>query len=191
VRDLNKLDGLGDELGTLMMSKGIQVEHFIHSAGTFGVQFVRSNEMPLVDRMFNVNLFSAMELIRPLVQKRVNKGALRSITFISSINSKLGAKGYYTYAASKGAVSALSMSLAVELAPTVRVNTVSPSIIGTEMNTDLFKDADFVASMAATHPLGLGRAEDVTDAVEYLSSEKARWITGQDLAVDGGRSISK
>ena len=114
--------------------------------------------MEFVNRMFSVNLFSAMEIIRPLVQKRANKGALRSITFISSLGSRLGAKGYYAYAASKGAVNAMSLSLAVELAPTVRVNAVLPSIIETEMNQEHFTDPNFVASMQGHSSAGLGPA---------------------------------
>jgi NAD(P)-dependent dehydrogenase (short-subunit alcohol dehydrogenase family) len=121
----------------------------------------------------------------------VNKGALRSITFISSTNSRLGANGYSAYAASKAALNALSLSLAVELGPAVRVNAVLPGIIETEMNKDHFANPEFAASMRATHPLGLGRPEDVADAVEFLASDRARWITGQEIVVDGGRSASK
>lgn len=190
-RDLSRSDGIGDELASLLITKDIHISHFIHSAGTFGVQFIRMNDMKFVSRLFNVNLFSAMEIIRPLVQKKINKGALRGVVFISSINSHLGAKGYYAYAASKGALNAYTLSLAVELAPTTRVNAVLPSIIGTEMNKALFNNPDFVASMQATHPLGLGEAEDVTTVVEFLISDRARWITGQEIVVDGGRMASK
>jgi len=190
-RDLSRLAGVGEELASLLAANDIGVDHFIHSAGVFGIQFARANEMAFVTQMFNVNLFSAMEIIRPLTQKRVNKGALRSITFISSINSRLGAKGYHAYAASKGALNAMCLSLAVELAPSVRVNAVLPSIIETEMNQEHFAKPDFAASMRATHPLGFGRPEDVADAVEFLASDRARWVTGQELVVDGGRCASK
>ena len=57
--------------------------------------------------------------------------------------------------------------------------------------TYLFADPNFVASTEATHPLGLGKPEDIADAIEFLSSDKARWITGQELAVDGGRLARK
>jgi NAD(P)-dependent dehydrogenase (short-subunit alcohol dehydrogenase family) len=190
-RDLSRLDGIGDDLASFMAAKDITIDHFIHSAGVFGIQFIRANEMAFVNRMFNINLFSTLEIIRPLVQKRVNKGALRSITFISAIGSRLGGKGYSVYAASKGAVNALSLSLAVELAPTVRVNAVLPGTIETEMNKEHFANPDFVASMKAIHPLGFGRPEDVADAVEFLSSDRARWITGQEIVVDGGRFAKK
>jgi NAD(P)-dependent dehydrogenase (short-subunit alcohol dehydrogenase family) len=191
VRDLSQLAGLGDDLAALLSTKSATVAHFVHSAGLFGFQSIRAHDMTYVTRMFNVNLFSAMEIIRPLTKKVTNRGALRSITFISSINSKLGAKGHYVYAGSKAAVNAMMLSLAVELAPAVRVNSVLPGTVGTGMNTDLFADPDFVASTEATHPLGLGKPEDIADAIEFLSSDKARWITGQELAVDGGRLARK
>jgi NAD(P)-dependent dehydrogenase (short-subunit alcohol dehydrogenase family) len=185
VRDLSQLHGIGEELASLLAARDIGIDHFIHSAGVPCIQLARASEMALVTRVFNVNLFSAMEIIRPLAQKKVNKGALRSITFISSIATRVGASGYSAYAASKGAVNAMSLSLAVELAPAVRVNAVLPGIIETKMTKEYFTNPDFVAF----YPLGLGRPEDVADAVEFLASDRARWITGQEIVVDGGRSV--
>jgi len=190
-RDLSRPEGVGAELASLLEKENICIEHFIHSAGIFGLQFARAHDMAFVTRVFNVNLFSAIEIIRTLTQKRANHGALRSITFISSIGSRIGATGQYVYAASKGAVNGMCLALAVELAPTVRVNAVLPSIIETGMNREDFSKPEFVASMKAMHPLGLGRPDDVADAVEFLISDRARWITGQELVVDGGRLAGK
>ncbi len=189
VRDLSRLDGIGEDLASLLAAKKIAVEHFIHSAGIISIQYARAVEMDSMTRVFNVNLFSAMEIIQPLTRKKTNQGALRSITFISSIASRVGAGGYSVYAASKGAVNALSLSLAVELAPNVRVNAVLPGAIETDGTKHLFADPGFVASLQATYPLGPGSPEDVADAVEFLASDRARWITGQELVVDGGRTI--
>jgi NAD(P)-dependent dehydrogenase (short-subunit alcohol dehydrogenase family) len=189
VRDLSKLDGIGQELTCLLAARDIGIEHFIHSAGIIKIQYARAIEMASVIELFNVNLFSAMEIIRPLAQKKVNKGALRSITFISSIASRVGANGYSAYSASKGALNAFSLSLAVELAPAVRVNAVLPGIIETEMNKDHFANPEFVAFVRATQPLGFGYPEDVANAVEFVVSDRARWITGQEIVVDGGRSV--
>ena len=185
VRDLSTVDRLGEELASFLTGKDIRVEHFIHSAGFTGIQFARAVQMAFVIRVFNVNVFSAMEIIRPLTQKKVNQETLRSITFISSIATRVGAIGYFVYAASKGAVNSMSLSLAVELAPAVRVNAVLPGIIETQMTQEYFTNADFMAF----YPLGFGRPEDVADAVEFLSSDRARWITGQEIVVDGGRSV--
>jgi NAD(P)-dependent dehydrogenase (short-subunit alcohol dehydrogenase family) len=85
----------------------------------------------------------------------------------------------------------MTLSLAAELAPMVRVNSVLPGTVSTGMNTELFADPNFVAATEASHPLGLGRPEDIAEAVEFLSSDSARWITGQELAVDGGRLARK
>ncbi len=189
VRDLSQVDGLSDELAALLTTKGMVIEHFVHSAGLIRVQYARAIEMASVQNLFNVNVFSAMELIRPLLQKRVNHGTLRTVTLISSIANRVGAGGYSVYGASKGAINGLSLALAVELAPNVRVNAVLPGIIGTEMNTEHFANPEFVASVVATHPMGLGKPEDVGDAVEFLVSDRARWITGQELLVDGGRCV--
>jgi len=189
VRDLSRVEGLGDELAALLVAKDIGIDHFIHSAGVIMIQLARATDMACVTQVFNVNLFSAMEIIRPLVQKKVNQSALRSITLISSIATRVGASGYAVYAASKGAVNAMSLSLALELAPAVRVNAVLPGIVGTEMNRENFANPEFVAHVQATHPLGLGYPEDVADAVEFLASDRARWITGQEIVVDGGRTV--
>ena len=191
-RDLSRLDGIGDDLASLLAANGIGVDHFIHSAGVFGMQPARANEMVFVTRMFTVNLFSVMEIVRPLVQKRVNKGALRSITAISSTATRIVAAGGYTaYAASKGGLNGMVLSLAVELGPTVRVNSILPGIVGTEMNKDYFANPEFVAAIQASHPLGLGQPEDIANTVEFLSSDRARWITGQEIVVDGGRCANR
>ena len=190
-RDLNRPEGIGAEFAAFLTKENICIEHFVHSAGVFGLQLPRAHDMTFVSRVFNVNLFSAIELIRTLTQKRANGGALRSITMISSVGARVGAAGQYVYAASKGAVNGLCLALALELAPTVRVNAVLPSIIESGMNREEFARPEFAASIKAMHPLGLGRPEDVADAVEFLMSDRARWISGQELVVDGGRLAGK
>jgi NAD(P)-dependent dehydrogenase (short-subunit alcohol dehydrogenase family) len=184
-RDLSDVGGIAQELGDMLKTKKIRIEHFVHSAGFTGLQLMRAVEMTFVRRMFNVNLFSAMEIIQPLTRKSINHGALRSITFISSVSGRMGASGLSVYCATKGAVNAMSLSLAVELAPDVRVNAVLPGIIETEMTKQYFESPDFLG----VYPLGLGRPEDVADAVEFLTSDRSRWVTGQELVVDGGRSV--
>ena len=81
-------------------------------------------------------------------------------------------------------------SLAVELAPRVRLNSVLPGGVRTSMTEHMYQDEELVKRMAATYPLGLGEVNDIYEAVNFLLSDKARWITGQQCTVDGGRTIN-
>ena len=79
-------------------------------------------------------------------------------------------------------------ALAVELAPGIRVNSILPGGIRTHMTTEIFNDPDMVAKFNRDYPLGIGEPSDITNMVEFLMSDKSRWITGQQLVVDGGRT---
>ena len=147
---------------------------------------LRQADTDSIDSIFNVNILSAMELIRPLLKKE-NKGALKNIVFISSLASIRGEKGNAVYAASKGALNAMAISLAKELAPKVRVNSVSPGTVETPM-TQAFIESEAGAAHLQTYPLGVGHCDDITNLVNFLLSDEARWITGQNIVIDGGRS---
>jgi NAD(P)-dependent dehydrogenase (short-subunit alcohol dehydrogenase family) len=89
----------------------------------------------------------------------------------------------------KGAVEALTRSLAADLAPEVRVNCVAPSLTRTPLAASLTASEPVAKSIAALHPLGrLGEADDVAAAAAFLLGQGSGWVTGQVLAVDGGRS---
>jgi NAD(P)-dependent dehydrogenase (short-subunit alcohol dehydrogenase family) len=81
-------------------------------------------------------------------------------------------------------------AIAVELAPGVRANSVLPGAIRTPMTERMLEDSDIAARLAAEYPLGIGAETDVVNAIEFLLSDAARWITGQQLVVDGGRTIN-
>jgi NAD(P)-dependent dehydrogenase (short-subunit alcohol dehydrogenase family) len=179
----------GVALASFLNEHDAAIEHFVHCAGVFDVRLLRMIDWDDAYRMFNVNVFSAIEIIRQLSRKRVNGQALRTITLISSIASRIGTPGYHLYAASKGALNALARSLAVELAPEVRVNCVLPGGVETESTRAMFANEETLARMKASTPLGLGTVGDIASAVAFLVSDKARWITGQEIVIDGGRSI--
>jgi NAD(P)-dependent dehydrogenase (short-subunit alcohol dehydrogenase family) len=81
-------------------------------------------------------------------------------------------------------------ALAVELAPEVRVNSVLPGAVETAMTKQVFADPEVAPRVSAEYPLGTGKPGDIAAAVEFLLSEDARWITGQQLVVDGGRTVN-
>lgn len=97
-----------------------------------------------------------------------------------------------TYSLTKGALISGVRSLAVEYAPkNIRFNCVSPGIIETPINTNqaYLKDPELRAQFEAKHLLGLGKTTDISNACIYLLSDASRWVTGQNLIVDGGYTV--
>ena len=174
------------QLSEFIKKNDLLVEAMVHCAGMSKVMPFRQTDTDSIDSIFNVNILSAMELSRPLLKKE-NKGALKNIVFISSLASIRGEKGNAVYAASKGALNALAITLAKELAPKVRVNSVSPGTVETPM-TKCFVESEAGEAHLQTYPLGVGHCDDITNLVNFLLSDEARWITGQNIVIDGGRS---
>lgn len=188
--DLMDVEGIAGQLADFLAAHDVRVGGLVHSAAQLNVLPLRSLAPGVVLDTFRTNVLSAMELVRTLTKKRVNQQRLRSVVFVSSIASQFGAKGFSGYSASKGALDALMKSLAIELAPGVRVNSVLPGALRTAMTASMFDDPQMADRLAADYPLGIGVPADIVDAVEFLLSEKARWITGQQLVVDGGRTTN-
>lgn len=187
--DLSKVETLEEDFGSFLKDNGIQVSHFVHCAGYMKMYPVRMLTKDIFTDAFNVNVISAALITKLLVGKKSNGAALRSVVFISSNISNFGAKAFSAYSSSKAGLDGLMRSLAVELAPKVRVNSVLPGGVRTRMTEHMYQDEELIGRMAATYPLGLGKVEDIRDAVIFLLSDKSRWITGQQLTVDGGRTI--
>lgn len=189
-QDLSDVGGIADGLANFLRVHELRIAGFVHSAAQLNVLPLRSFTPELVGDIFRVNLFAALEIVRTLTRKKVNDHRLKSVVFISSIASRHGAKGFSAYGASKGGLDALMKCLAVELAPTIRVNSVLPGAVQTAMTELMFNDPDLARRISADYPLGVGQPADVVDAVEFLLSSRARWITGQQLIVDGGRTTN-
>jgi NAD(P)-dependent dehydrogenase (short-subunit alcohol dehydrogenase family) len=188
--DLRDVAGIAPGLGALIAGHGIGVECVVHSAAVLKILPVRTVDHKALDEVLKVNFISAAEIVSLLVKKRVNQQHLRAIVFISSIASRFGAPGFSMYSASKGALDGFMRALAVELAPRVRVNSILPGGIRTRMTSEMLADPEVAAKLERDYPLGLGNPEDIVNAVEFLTSDRARWITGQEVVVDGGRTVN-
>ena len=113
-----------------------------------------------------------------------------AVVMVSSVHAHFGLPGRAAYASSKAGMTGLARQLAVEYAPAVRVNSVLPGPVLTP-HWDGVGDAERASAAAATALGRLGEASEVADAIVYLCSDRASFITGVELNVDGGWSITK
>jgi NAD(P)-dependent dehydrogenase (short-subunit alcohol dehydrogenase family) len=185
--DLRDVEGIQPSLSGLLEPRQATVECFVHCAGVVKVLPARLAEPGVVQEVMNVNVLSAIQILRTLLRKG-NRGALANVLFISSTYSIRGVKGQALYAASKGALDAMMQSLAVELAPAVRVNSVLPGGVRTPMSQRAFDDPQHLEKMKQEYLLRLGEVDDIVNVVEFMLSDKAGWITGQKIVVDGGQT---
>lgn len=174
-----------DSLKTLLVEHDAVVDEYVHFAGMTQILPIKDFAIENVDRIFNVNFFSIVEILRTLL-KRSNQKALRNVVLISALTALRGDRGNSIYSASKGAINSLVYSLAQELAPTVRINAIMPGMTDTPMASHV--DGSFRDAIWNRNPLGKGTPDDIVNYVEFLLSDKARWITGQTMFVDGGQS---
>jgi NAD(P)-dependent dehydrogenase (short-subunit alcohol dehydrogenase family) len=188
--DLSNSNDAGTSLAKFMEGNGINIDCLVYSAGVDMMCPIRSVRPEIYKKIFNVNFFSAVEIVKCLLSKKINNSTLRSVVFISSNASGLGAKGMSMYVASKSALDGFMKSAAVECAPRVRFNSVLPGAVRTEMTAATFDNEEVAAKLLALYPMGEGRPSNVAEVINFLLSENASWVNGQQIVVDGGRSIN-
>lgn len=156
----------------------------VNNAGVAGQALFQDVTDEMWERYFGVNLNGARNTIQAVLPNMLHEKS-GCIVNISSIWGQHGASCEVTYSCTKHALIGLTRSLALEVAPSgIRVNCVAPGVIETDMVRVLGEET--IRGLVEQTPLGrLGRPEDIAEAVVYLASDKASFVTGQVLAVDG------
>lgn len=195
------LDGIGHQGVCLNFCNTMEIERVVspldgvdgvvHAAGI--TRTAPSKLITLEDcrDIMDVNVYAPIELTKLLLlKKKINKES--SLVFISSVVSGLlPCMGQGAYAASKGALSAYARVLALELsARKIRVNSILPAMVRTKFLDTMGIDAKALEADEQRYPLGYGTPEDVAWAAIYLLSRASRWMTGNNLVIDGGVTLA-
>ncbi|QDW20865.1 SDR family NAD(P)-dependent oxidoreductase [Flavobacterium sp. KBS0721] len=183
--DLSKIEDIKTIVDSIENIDGV-----VHSAGIVSLAPVKFYSEELMNEMRSINFDSIAYLINLIFKKKkINKGS--SIVLVSSIAGLFGMKGNGIYAASKGALIAISKVWAAEFAASkTRVNCVSPGMVKTEITSKSIEDLslEVIQQDEKKYPLGYGDPVQVANPIVFLLSEASSWITGQNIVLDGGRT---
>ncbi|OHW61666.1 3-oxoacyl-[acyl-carrier-protein] reductase FabG [Andreesenia angusta] len=169
---------------------GKELAGLVYAVGSINLKSLRRLSVEDFIEDFRLNSLGAALAIQSSLSA-LKKHKNSSIVLYSSVAVQQGLSMHASLSMSKGAVEGLVRSLAAELAPDIRVNGIAPSLLGdSSLSSSILRDEKTVDSMAKTHALKrLGSASDIASLTAFLISEKASWITGQIMGVDGGRSV--
>ena len=140
-----------------------------------------------MNKCMKLNLYSAIEAIKGFQESlKKNKG---SVVLFSTVAAQRGFTNHAIIASAKAAVEGLTVTLAAEFAPNIRVNCIAPSLSKSKIAEPMLRNPTIAEGIAKAHPLKrLGEGKDSAALAKFLITEESSWVTGQVIAVDGGRS---
>ena len=168
-----------------------QLHHLIYCPGTINLKPIRGLKADDFRHDFEINVIGAVKAIQANL-KRLKSAGQASILLFSTVAVGQGMPYHASVASAKGAIEGLTRSLAAELAPNIRVNAIAPSLTDTPLAGKLLSTPERITSSSQRHPLKrIGTAEEIAAMASFLIDEKASWISGQVLGIDGGLSTLK
>ena len=136
---------------------------------------------------FKINTLGAINTVKMNLPSLTNNNG--SILFFSTIAVQQGFTNHSIVSSSKGAIEGLTLSLAAEFAPKIKVNCIAPSLTDSKMSQKMVSNETIRKAIENMHPIPkIGTGEDFADLAGFLLNEKNNWITGQIFHIDGGRS---
>jgi NAD(P)-dependent dehydrogenase (short-subunit alcohol dehydrogenase family) len=170
------------------------IDALVNAAGIIASGTVEDTDDEAWDRMMDINVRAPFRLMRAATpQLAARRGAVVNVSSVAGLRSF---PGILSYAVSKAAVDQLTRCAALELAPRgVRVNAVNPGVVVTELHRrggmGEEQYAAFLERARSTHPLGRpGTVEEIAELVAFLATNRSSWITGETIAIDGGRHLT-
>ena len=164
-----------------------EIKGIAYCVGSIDLKPLRMVTEADMNKCMKLNLYSAIEAIKGFQEiLKKNKG---SVVLFSTVAAQRGFTNHTIIASAKAAVEGLTVTLAAEFAPNIRVNCVAPSLSKSKIAEPMLKNAAVAEGIAKAHPLKrLGEGKDSAALAKFLITEDSSWVTGQVIAVDGGRS---
>ncbi|MCC9657907.1 SDR family NAD(P)-dependent oxidoreductase [Rhodopirellula halodulae] len=184
-----------DQLSSVVDSTADQFENFagaVNLAGSILLKPAHLTSKDDLQAVLNANLITAFGLVRAVAPKLKKLGG-GSIVLMSSGGAAIGLTSHEAIAAAKAGVAAMARAAAATYAAgNVRINTVAPGLVQTELTSRVWQNERSADASRAMHPMGrLGQPDDIASLIAWLLQPENAWITGQDIAVDGGLSSIK
>ena len=163
------------------------VKAIAYCVGSIDLKPLKSASESDFNKCMKLNLYSAIDLIKGYQDSlKKNNG---SIVLFSTVAAQRGFTNHSIIASAKAAVEGLTVSLAAEFAPNIRVNCVALSLTNSKIAQPLLKNTALAQGIAKAHPLKrIGEGKDGAALAKFLVTDDSSWVTGQVIAVDGGRS---
>ncbi|MDA7832533.1 SDR family NAD(P)-dependent oxidoreductase [Candidatus Pelagibacter sp.] len=180
-------DVLEDRFIEKVKSDITEIKGVAYCVGSIDLKPLRMVTEADMNKCMKLNLYSAIEAIKGFQESlKKNKG---SIVLFSTVAAQRGFTNHTIIASAKAAVEGLTVTLAAEFAPNIRVNCIAPSLSKSKIAEPMLKNPAIAEGIAKAHPLKrLGEGKDSAALAKFLITEESSWITGQIIAVDGGRS---
>ena len=181
VLELNFIKKLKEELNST------EILGIAYCVGSIDIKPLKLTQAKDFVSSYVLNLVAVTDIIRSFEDNlKRNNG---SVVLFSTVAAKKGFANHSIISSSKGAIEGLTVALAAELSPNIRINCIAPSITKSKISNFLLKNSKSEELIAKMHPLKkIGKGIDSANLASFLLSKNSSWITGQVIAVDGGRS---
>jgi NAD(P)-dependent dehydrogenase (short-subunit alcohol dehydrogenase family) len=178
-----------DVFAKVAAEAGDSLDGLVYAVGTINLRSIgRLKESDFIND-FRVNAMGAALAVQASLPALKNSVNTPSVVLYSSVAAVQGFAMHASIGLAKGAVNGLTLSLAAELAPKIRVNAIAPSLTNTPLAQGIVSNVKMVEAIAGMHALErIGTPEDIASLTAFLLSDETSWMTGQILSVDGGRS---
>ena len=163
-----------------------KIDGFVYCPGSINLRPFNALKIESFLEDYKINFLGAVKSLQKIIPF-MKKSDNASIVFFSTVAVSTGMPFHSSVSSSKGAIEGLTRSLAAEFAPKIRVNSIAPSIVKTNLSEKFLNSDLKLEKSGQRHPLGrIGKVEEISKLAAYLLSDDSSWITGQVIKIDGG-----